>query len=96
MEPVKAFLQSKANISLSAGYSFVSGDKIVNSGTTLAIKPGTKGGPTAGFTMGVAYFFSCRWGLALSFDGQYFDNKASAMTYHLVALPVTAGIRYRF
>jgi len=28
--------------------------------------------------------------------GQYFDNKASTMTYHLMALPVTLGIRFRF
>jgi hypothetical protein len=86
----------QANVSLSAGYSFISGSKIVNSGNTLAVKPGTKGGPTAGFGMGIAYFFSCKFGLALSFDGQYFDNKASATTYHLAALPVTLGIRYRF
>ena len=86
----------QANVSLSAGYSFVSGSKIVNSGNTLAVKPGTKGGPTAGFGMGIAYFFSCKFGLGLSFTGQYFDNKASATTYHLVALPITLGIRYRF
>ena len=86
----------QANVSLSAGYSFVSGSKIVNSGNTLAVKPGTKGGPTAGFGMGIAYFFSCKFGLGLSFTGQYFDNKASATTYHLVALPMTLGIRYRF
>ncbi len=86
----------QANVSFSAGYSFVSGGKIVNSGNTLAVKPGTKGGPTAGAGMGIAYFFSCKFGLGLSVGGQYFDNKASAMTYHLVALPVTLGIRFRF
>ena len=86
----------QANVSLSAGYSFVSGSKIVNSGNTLAVKPGTKNGPTAGAGMGIAYFFSCKFGLGLSVGGQYFDNKASAMTYHLIALPVTLGIRFRF
>jgi hypothetical protein len=86
----------QANVSLSAGYSFVSGSKIVNSGNDLAVKPGTKGGPTAGVGMGIAYFFSCKFGLGLSAGGQYFDNKATAMTYHLVALPVTLGIRFRF
>jgi hypothetical protein len=86
----------QANISLSAGYSFVSGSKIVNSGNVLAVKPGTKGGPTAGVGMGIAYFFSCKFGLGLSVGGQYFDNKATVMTYHLVALPVTLGIRFRF
>ncbi len=86
----------QANVSLSAGYSFVSGSKIVNSGNDLAVKPGTKGGPTAGIGMGIAYFFSCKFGLGLSAGGQYFDDKATAMTYHLVALPVTLGIRFRF
>ncbi|GGA85879.1 hypothetical protein [Puia dinghuensis] len=86
----------QSDIALSAGYSFVSGDKILSGGATLGVKPGTKNGPTAGFKMGVAYFFNCRWGLGLSFEGRYFDNKAAAMTYHLFALPVTLGIRYRF
>jgi len=86
----------QANVSLSAGYSFVSGSKIVNSGNTLAVKPGTKNGPTAGAGMGIAYFFSCKFGIGLSVGGQYFDNKASTMTYHLMALPVTLGIRFRF
>jgi hypothetical protein len=86
----------QANVSLSAGYSFVSGAKIVNNGNDLTVKPGTRNGPTAGVGMGIAYFFSCTFGLGLSVGGQYFDNKASAMTYHLMALPVTLGIRFRF
>ena len=86
----------QATISLSAGYSFVSGSKIVNGGNTLAVQLSTKGGPTAGLGMGIAYFFNCRWGIALSAGGQYFDNKASTMTFHLIALPVGLGIRYRF
>jgi hypothetical protein len=86
----------QATVSLSAGYSFVPGDKITNSGNTLGVKPSTKGGPTAGVGIGIAYFFDCRWGLALSASGQYFDNKATTMTYHLVALPVSLGLRYRF
>ncbi len=86
----------QSNISLSAGYSFVRGDKIVDSGNTLETKPGTKGGLTAGFKMGVAYFFTCKFGVAGSFDGQYFNNKASAMNYHLFALPITIGLRFRF
>jgi hypothetical protein len=89
-------LRWQANISVSAGYSLVSGDKIVSNGATLGAKPGTKGGPTAGLKLGIAYFFNCRWGLGISFAGQYFDNKATAISYHLMALPVTAGIRYRF
>ena len=86
----------QANVSLSVGYSFVSGSKIVNSGTTLATKPGTRGGITAGGGMSIAYFFSCKFGLAANVGGQYFNNKASAQTYHLVALPISLGIRYRF
>jgi hypothetical protein len=86
----------QATISLSAGYSIVSGSKIVNSGNTLAVQLSTRGGPTAGLGMGIAYFFNCRWGLAFSAGGQYFDNKATTMTYHLIALPVSLGLRYRF
>jgi hypothetical protein len=86
----------QANVSLSAGYSFVSGGKIENSGNTLAVKPGTRGGITAGGGMSVAYFFTCKFGLALNVSGQYFNNQATAMTYHLVALPVSLGVRFRF
>ena len=86
----------QANVSLSAGYSFVSGGKIENSGNTLAVKPGTKGGITAGGGMSVAYFFTCKFGLALNVSGQYFNNPATTMTYHLVALPVSLGVRFRF
>ena len=87
----------QSNVSLSAGYGFPVGDgKIVNSGNTLSTKPSLKGGPTAGIRMGIAYFFSCRFGLSLSAAGQYFDNKSSVMTYHLIALPVTLGLRFRF
>jgi hypothetical protein len=87
----------QSNISLSAGYSIPVGDgKIINSGTTLAATPSLKGGPTAGLRLGIAYFFSCKFGIGLSVAGQYFDNKGSAMTYHLVALPITLGLRFRF
>ncbi|HWB93300.1 MAG TPA: hypothetical protein VG605_15670 [Puia sp.] len=85
----------QANVSLSAGYSFVSGSRIVNSGATLTAKPATKGGLTAGGGMSIAYFFSCKFGLALNVSGQYFNNKASTGNYHLVALPIGLGIRYR-
>jgi len=71
----------QANISLSAGYGLVAGG-------------GGRSGLTAGLKLGVAYFFSCRWGLGAGFTGQYFDVKAASG--HLMALPVTAGLRYRF
>ena len=89
-------LHWQSNISFSAGWSIVSKDQIVNSGNTLTTRPGVKGGPTGGVKMGIAYFFSCKFGLAASVSGQYFSNKATAMDYHLIALPVTLGIRYRF
>ncbi|HVW61203.1 MAG TPA: hypothetical protein VHC48_14230 [Puia sp.] len=89
-------LRWQSNISLSAGWSIPVKDQIENSGNTLAVKPGVKGGPTAGFKMGVAYFFSCKFGLGLTFSGQYFSNKTDADSYHLFALPITLGIRYRF
>jgi hypothetical protein len=34
--------------------------------------------------------------MALSVGGQYFNNKASTQTYHLIAMPVTLGIRFRW
>ena len=86
----------QSNFGLSAGLSIPGGSKIVNSGTTLADKPSTKSGLTAGVKMGIAYFFSCKFGVGASVSGQYFNNKGSAQTYKLVALPVTLGIRYRF
>jgi len=87
----------QSNISLSAGYSIPVGDgKITNSGATLAATPSLKGGPAAGLRMGIAYFFSCSFGISLSAASQYFDNKGSAMTYHLIALPVALGLRFRF
>jgi hypothetical protein len=89
-------LRWQSDISFSAGYAFVSGDKVVNSGNQLAVDPGVKGGITAGVKYGVAYFFSCKFGIGASVRGQYFSNKATSMNYQLAALPVTLGIRYRF
>ena len=89
-------LHWQSNVSLSAGYSIPTKDKIVNSGNTLTTNPSVKGGFTAGFKLGIAYFFSCKFGVGLSFDGQYFNNKGASMNYHLVAMPITLGIRYRF
>jgi hypothetical protein len=90
-------LHWQSNVSLSAGYSIPgSSGKIENSGNTLSTHPSLKGGPTVGFKLGIAYFFSCKFGIGLSFNGQYFDNKGSAQTYHLVALPITLGLRFRF
>jgi hypothetical protein len=89
-------LHWQSNVSLSAGYSIPTKGKIENSGNTLTTRPSLKGGLTAGFKLGIAYFFSCKFGLGLSFNGQYFNNKGASMNYHLVALPITLGIRFRF
>jgi len=86
----------QSNVSLSAGYSIPTHARILNSNNTLSTQPGIKGGPAVGFKLGLAYFFSCKFGLAGTFTGQYFDNNSSLMHYHLAAMPVTLGIRYRF
>ncbi len=87
----------QSNVSLSAGYGIpASNGQIFNSGNTLSAKPSLKGGPTAGLRLGIAYFFSCRFGISLSAAGEYFGNKGSIMTYHLIVLPVTLGLRFRF
>ncbi|HXB33713.1 MAG TPA: hypothetical protein VNV35_09835 [Puia sp.] len=87
----------QSTISLMAGYSIPVGHgQISDNGATLAATPSLKGGLTAGLRMAVAYFFNCSFGVCLSAGGQYFDNKGSLMTYHLIALPVTLGLRFRF
>lgn len=73
----------RANVALSAGYGLVT-------------RSGTKGGPTAGLTLGIDYFFNCRWGLGASFTGQWLDTRSAAMAYQVMALPILAGVRYRF
>jgi len=55
-----------------------------------------KGGLTGGIRLGIAYFFNCVFGMSLTTGGQYFNNKGSAMTYQLIAMPVTFGLRFRF
>jgi hypothetical protein len=87
----------QATVSVLAGYAVPAGHgKIVDNGATLAATPSLKGGPTGGLRIGVAYFFNCSFGVSLNTGGQYFDNKGSLMTYHLFALPVTLGLRFRF
>jgi opacity protein-like surface antigen len=89
----------QANVSLSAGYAIPGGDKIENSGNTLTTRPNFKGGFTAGFRLGLAYFFTSHFGVGLSFTGQYFENKnndEALMSYKPMALPVMGGVRVRF
>jgi hypothetical protein len=86
----------QAKVSLSLGYSIPTNGKIVDNGTTLTTNPNLKGDFTAGFKMGVDYFFSCRFGVGFAFEGQYFNNKSDLINYSIFALPVTGGIRLRF
>jgi hypothetical protein len=87
----------QSTISLLAGYAVPVGHgQITDNGATLAATPSLKGGPTAGLRIGVAYFFNCSLGLSVSTGGQYFDNKGALMSYHLIAMPVTLGLRLRF
>jgi hypothetical protein len=84
-------------LSLMAGYAIPVGHgQITDNGATLAVTPSLKGGPTAGLRTGIAYFFNCNFGMSLTTGGQYFDNKGAMMNYHLIALPVTLGLRFRF
>jgi hypothetical protein len=86
----------ESSVSISGGYSIPTYSKIVNNGNTLNTNPSVKGGPTAGFKLGIAYFFTCNFGLGASFTGQYFSNSGALMNYKLVALPITGGLRFRF
>jgi hypothetical protein len=86
----------QSNISFSAGYSIPTNGKIENEGNTLTTKPDLKGDFTAGLKLGIAYYFSCHFGLGVSFTGQYFNNKGSMTNYNIWALPITGGIRIRF
>jgi hypothetical protein len=86
----------ESHVNLSAGYSIPTNGKITDEGNTLSTKPLLKGGFTAGFKLGLDYFFSCKFGLGLSFSGQYFMNHGALMNYNLFALPLTGGLRFRF
>jgi hypothetical protein len=103
--PVQLFAKARiggplgwqSTITVLAGYSFPVGrGRITDNDATLTTTPSLQGGATAGLRMGFDYFFSCGFGIGLSTGGQYFDNKASTMTYRLIALPVTLGLKFRF
>lgn len=87
----------QSTIALTGGFSMPVGHgQIRDNGATLAQTPSLKGGPTAGLRVGIAYFFNCSLGVGLTTGGQYVDNKGATMPYHLIALPVTLGLRFRF
>ena len=54
------------------------------------------GSAIAGFAFKPRYDNFINGKFTAPLGGQYFDNKATAMTDHLVTLPVTLGIRFRF
>jgi hypothetical protein len=86
----------QSNVTLSVGYSVPTNGNIENDFNTLSTRPQVNGGLTAGVKLGLAYFFSCKFGLGLSAGGQYFSNQSALQHYTLWAMPVLAGIRYRF
>ena len=86
----------QASTSVSFGYSIPTNGKITNGGTTLTTNPNLKGDFTAGLKFGVAYYFTCHFGLGASFTGQYFNNKSDLFIYSLYALPIQAGLHFRF
>ncbi len=102
--PIQLFVQGnigkevgwQSSISLSGGYAIPSYQKITNSGLTLNGTPGVKGGPTGGLRLGLNYFFSCKFGLGVTFCGQYFDVAATQQSYHLLYQSITGGLRIRF
>jgi hypothetical protein len=85
-----------SSLSLSFGYSIPTNGKIEDNGTVLTTNPNLKGDFTAGLKFGIAYYFSCHVGLGASFTGQYFNNKSELIAYSLYALPVQAGLHFRF
>lgn len=84
------------SISPRFGYSIPLNGKITDNGVTLTTSPNLKGDFSAGLKFALAYYFSCRIGLAVSFTGQYFNNKSDLIAYSLWALPAQAGLRVRF
>jgi hypothetical protein len=86
----------QSTVTLSAGYAIPTRARIEDNGNVLSTDPQVKGGITAGIRLGLVYFFSCRFGLGLTAGGQYFSNKNALINTGLWAMPVTAGIRYRF
>ena len=86
----------QTSVNLSFGYSIPTNGKITNGTTTLTTTPNLKGDFTAGLKFGIAYYFNCHVGVSASFMGEYFNNKSDLIAYSLWALPVQAGLHFRF
>lgn len=86
----------ESSVALAFGYSIPTNGKIEDNGTVLTTNPNLKGDFTASLKFGVAYYFSCHFGVGANFTGQYFNNKSDLIAYSLYALPVQAGLHFRF
>ncbi|MFI5155945.1 MAG: hypothetical protein ACHQEM_07150 [Chitinophagales bacterium] len=87
----------QSTVSISAGYAFQQNAQIQNSaGTNLNIAPDYKSGFTGGFKLGVAHFFTCHFGMGLSFNWQYFSNTGSLINYNPHVLELMGGLKIRF
>jgi len=86
----------QSSVTIAFGYSIPTNGKIENGSTVLTTKPNLKGDFTASLKFGVAYYFSCHFGVGASFTGEYFNNKSDLIAYSLFAVPVQGGIHIRF
>jgi len=86
----------QSSVSISFGYSIPTNGKIESGNTVLTTNPNLKGDFTAGLKFGVAYYFTCHFGISASFTGEYFNNKSDLFVYSLYALPIQGGFHFRF
>ncbi len=86
----------QSSVSISFGYSIPTNGKIESGNTVLTTDPNLKGDFTAALKFGVAYYFTCHFGISASFSGEYFNNKSDLFVYSLYALPIQGGFHFRF
>jgi len=87
----------QSTVAISAGYALAQNAQIQNSaGTNLNIAPDYKSGFTGGFKLGLAHFFSCHFGMGLTFGWQYFSNTGSLINYNPHVLNLSAGVKIKF
>ncbi len=85
----------QSSVSISFGYSIPTNGKIESGNTVLTTNPNLKGDFTAGLKFGVAYYFTCHFGISASFTGEYFNNKSDLFVYSLYALADSGGISFQ-
>jgi len=86
----------QSTVSMSVGYSIQTNAKIESQGTTLTTVPDMKSGLTAGLKLGLAHFFTCKFGMGVSVNWQYFSNTGSLVNYNPMALGITGGVKIQF